>query len=370
MSRRRRTSTFGCVRRLPSGRWRAEYTHDGGRYSGPGTFPTKVAAEDWLAGVRTDIGRGAWSDPSAGKVNLRKYADTWLAHRHDLAERSRELYRWLLDKRILPEFGDRQLAAITPSQVRAWNATLAADHPSTAAKAYRLLSTIMRTAVDDRHLVVSPCKVRGAGRETAAERPVAAVAEVQTLADAMPPHLGLAVLLAAFCSLRKGEVLALRRRHMNPLKGTVRVEKAVVVLAGGRVLEKEPKTTAGRRTVTIPPNLLPMVEQHLAEHTDDHVTAPLFDVSPRRLDIAWRKAREKVGREDLHFHDLRHAGATWLAIAGATTAELMARVGHASPAAALRYQHATRDRDRVLAQALAEMSSPQGRGDRELDNVR
>ncbi len=46
------------------------------------------------------------------------------------------------------------------------------------------------------------------------------------------------------------------------------------------------------------------------------------------------------------------------AAAGATTADLMHRAGHASPNAALRYQHATKDRDRVLAEALAELAKP------------
>jgi integrase len=69
----------------------------------------------------------------------------------------------------------------------------------------------------------------------------------------------------------------------------------------------------------------------------------------------WEAARDSIGRPELHFHDLRHAGATWLAISGATTRELMARVGHASPAAALRYQHATEDRDTALANAFSEM---------------
>jgi hypothetical protein len=48
---------------------------------------------------------------------------------------------------------------------------------------------------------------------------------------------------------------------------------------------------------------------------------------------------------------------TWAAATGATTAELMYRAGHASPAAALRYRHATKDRDRALADALADLSS-------------
>lgn len=40
---------------------------------------------------------------------------------------------------------------------------------------------------------------------------------------------------------------------------------------------------------------------------------------------------------------------------GATTKELMARLGHASPSAAMVYQHATADRDRLIADRLAEM---------------
>jgi len=53
--------------------------------------------------------------------------------------------------------------------------------------------------------------------------------------------------------------------------------------------------------------------------------------------------------DDLHFHDLRHAGATWAAQSGATIKELQDRLGHASSAAAMRYQHLATDRGRVIA---------------------
>jgi hypothetical protein len=69
----------------------------------------------------------------------------------------------------------------------------------------------------------------------------------------------------------------------------------------------------------------------------------------------WNRARLAAGRPDLHFHDLRHTGNTWAAATGASTKELMARMGHSSARAALIYQHATADRDRVIADALAEM---------------
>jgi integrase len=57
-------------------------------------------------------------------------------------------------------------------------------------------------------------------------------------------------------------------------------------------------------------------------------------------------------------HDLRHTGNTWAAATGASTRELMARMGHSTPDAALRYQHATEDRDRVIAEALAGLTKP------------
>jgi integrase len=50
----------------------------------------------------------------------------------------------------------------------------------------------------------------------------------------------------------------------------------------------------------------------------------------------WHEARTKVGRQDLHFHDLRHTSNTLAAATGASTKELMARYGHSSPRAALR----------------------------------
>jgi hypothetical protein len=55
----------------------------------------------------------------------------------------------------------------------------------------------------------------------------------------------------------------------------------------------------------------------------------------------------------LCLHDLRGAGLTWAATQEANARELMARAGHASPAAALRYQHATADRDVAIAAALS-----------------
>jgi integrase len=63
----------------------------------------------------------------------------------------------------------------------------------------------------------------------------------------------------------------------------------------------------------------------------------------------------RTGVEGLRFHDLRHTGNTLAAATGASTNELMSRMGHSSTRAAIIYQHATRERDRVIANKLDEM---------------
>ncbi|WP_289019985.1 hypothetical protein [uncultured Ornithinimicrobium sp.] len=73
------------------------------------------------------------------------------------------------------------------------------------------------------------------------------------------------------------------------------------------------------------------------------------------LNKAWHPAWAAAGRPDLRWHDLRHTGAVFAAQAGATLAELMARLGHSTHKAALRYQHAAADRDARIAEALSAM---------------
>jgi len=69
----------------------------------------------------------------------------------------------------------------------------------------------------------------------------------------------------------------------------------------------------------------------------------------------WRPAIRAAGVAGLRFHDLRHTSATLSIAAGASTRELMARMGHSSSAAALRYQHVLAGRDAAIAAALDEL---------------
>ncbi len=256
------------------------------------------------------------------------------------------------------------MTAITPAAVREWNAKLrTSTGPTQRAHAYSQLRTILNTAVADEVIPANPCRVRGAGRSKRARKiEPATLGELEAIAAAMPARYRLMVLLAAWCALRFGELAELRRSDIDVRGGVVHVRRGVIRGDDGRVV-KGPKSEAGKRDVNIPPHLMPLVHEHLAGHVQRGRDALLFPaaagghMAPSSLYAVYHPAREAAGRPDLRFHDLRHTGAVLAAATGATLAELMARLGHSTVSAAMRYQHAAADRDRAIAEALSGLAT-------------
>jgi hypothetical protein len=177
---------FGNVRQLPSGRYQARYLGPDGRLrSHPETFERKGDAERMLTLIEAQMIRGDWTDPMGARVRLRDYADDWIAQRPGLRPRTVDLYRWLLAKHVTPYIGSLPIGKMTPQVVRQWRAELLSGGVSAtmAAKSYRLLRAVLTTAVeDDKLLPRNPCRIKGAGSERAAERPVLTVTQVLELA--------------------------------------------------------------------------------------------------------------------------------------------------------------------------------------------
>jgi integrase len=370
--------TFGTVRQLPSGRWQARYRDISGRqHSAPATFATKAAGNRWLARAQADMDRGDWLDPSAGTETLGRYAERWVETRlvrgRPLAPRTTELYRWQLKKHILPTLGTTQLRHLEAVTVRTWYGHLSgAEGPGqvTAAKCYRLLRAICHTAMDEGLMLKNPCSIRGAGQEHSRERPMLTVAQVDALAGAVQVRWRALVLLAAWCGLRFGELAALTRADLDIDAGVVHVRASAVTLSRGRRHMGPPKSPAGIRSVAIPPHILTDLRDHLEDFVDrgraDLVFlgpngAPLDNGNFNRM--VWRPACAAAGvPAGTHLHDLRGVSATLAARQGATTRELMRRLGHSTPDMALRYQRAEAERDVAIARAMSEARASAGVG--------
>ena len=362
-ARRRARRTAGSIRRLPSGRYQARVRlDDGDLLPAPETFATKGAADRWLASVIAEQSRGEWIDPRAGEVTLRRFADQWLKGKASLAPKTLELYEYLLSRLILPTLGDVELVDLTPARVRAWRAGLVRagrPGPSTIAKAYRLLSGMMATAVVDNLVARNPCVEKGAGVERAPEMSIATPEQVGLIARAVELRYRALVLTAAYAGCRWGELVGLRRKNLDLVQGTLAVVEQVVELRGGQLLTREPKSLSGRRVVHLPAGLIHELEAHVAQFVGPGADSLVFTSrTGGRLrqsnfrNRQWIPALGVAGIDKLRFHDLRHVAGTLATVSGATIREVQARLGHSSPAAAYRYQHVLDTRDAQIAKQL------------------
>ncbi|RPF21427.1 site-specific integrase [Myceligenerans xiligouense] len=354
--------------------WRARYTGpDTERHERP--FVDKMAGEAWLNAERILIDRGEWTPPkvrdaaerarSQQAITLRDWAERSMVNKA-LRTSTRDRYRRMLNKRILPALGDIPLADLTRMDVTTWYMTLAVtlakeaderrargykgntDGRGALYSAYQVLSSILADAVDHELLDVSPAKVKGGLQYDPLHEPVVLTSEqMWQLTDLLPDYLRAFVPLLATTGLRKGEMRALMCRHLtldDPERAVVQV-RGTVAVPGRNYKIGDPKTKRSRRDIAIPSFVVPILREHIDRFSEPGPGGIVFPaksggvLSVAVIESWWQGAREQVGLADLHVHDLRHTALTWAARSGATLAELMAIAGHSTPEVALRYQH-------------------------------
>jgi integrase len=374
---------------LYRGRYRVRMTHEG-RTHALGMFETLTDARAALEIARGDAARGRFVSPverrraraldeakaEAASLTVSDWAETWLAKLEADPHRSLATvvsYRSVLKNHVLPDLGEIRLVELSKDRVADHLATLA-RRPSGRHPGARVNGVAPNVVIVLRSMINAAVKVQAGGLERfdfpAAPkhrrvRPedergdVVSSEEVRALAEAMPSHLQIAVPLAAWCALRIGELLGLQRRDLeeldDPRRAVLHVRRQWNVKANALT----PPKADSRRSIAVPHALLPALRHHLETYTGVEPTAPVLSgargsrVSQSALDRAWRAAREQAGRPEFRFHNLRHTGLSKYAEQGATLAELLHRGGHTDVTVALRYQHATAERDRALTERLS-----------------
>lgn len=367
---------FGKVRKLPSGRYQASYVGpDGVRYTAPKTFDTAGDAESWLSGPESDMRREVWVSPHE-KAEIRaergrtlaEYAETWIAERTNakgdkLKPRTREEYARLAAG-PLADLGALPLSALTPAKVRTWRtAQMSTGKKTQTSRAYGLLNAICATAVLDGLLGSNPCVGIRGGQSTHTGRKVIPPTdeELDVILDSITPRYRALVVIAAIGGLRFGEATALRAKDVIVGDGVVRINvvRGVVRTSVG-IVPGDTKSDAGVRPVAIFGPDAAIIAEHVREKIGDALLFPAADGEGFLAQSAfwrhWNDARTAAGREDMPFHALRHYAGTRYAQTGATFAETMRRLGHSTPGAAMRYQHAG-NRDDELAARMTRRST-------------
>jgi integrase len=347
---------FGSVRKLPSGRYQASYWHEGQRHVAADTFTAKADALAHLASIETDLRRGAWTDPVAGKVSIKRLAQEWLDANPRKRKSSRVRDESILRMHVLPVLGARTLASVTRHDVQAlvdgW-----ADQatPSTVARQYAVLRAMFTYAEDTARLLRSPCHRIRLPRGHLVERPVLGADELERLAEVLGQDQAPFMWIGAVLGLRWAEAAGLTVDRLDILRRRLTVDRQ---LARGGALEA-PKSAGGVRTFACPTWLLAELTALLVRRNltaaDGHALvfvspdgAPLHYTNWRRR--VWVPACAQAGLAGLRFHDLRSLAATALVAVGTDVKTAQTRLGHSSSRMTLDiYARATTAADQTAA---------------------
>ncbi|UXE05454.1 tyrosine integrase [Mycobacterium phage Duplo] len=370
MAARRRG--WGSLRTQRSGRVQASYVSpvDGQRYFGPRNYDNRMDAEAWLASEKRLIDNEEWTPPAerekkaaASAITVEEYTKKWIAER-DLAGGTKDLYSTHARKRIYPVLGDTPVAEMTPALVRAWWAGMGKQYPTARRHAYNVLRAVMNTAVEDKLVSENPCRIE---QKAPAERDVEALTpeELDVVAGEVFEHYRVAVYILAWTSLRFGELIEIRRKDIVDDGETMKLRvRRGAARVGEKIVVGNTKTVRSKRPVTVPPHVAAMIREHMADRTKMNKGPEALLVTTTRgqrlsksaFTRSLKKGYAKIGRPDLRIHDLRAVGATLAAQAGATTKELMVRLGHTTPRMAMKYQMASAARDEEIARRMSELA--------------
>jgi len=372
-----------------NGRWQARYRGPDGKER-TRRFDRKVDAESWLDTNGADISRGQWVDPKGGKTTFAEWADTWKATTAGLRPSTRARDIGYIDRYLLPTFGPVALSSIDYAMVATWLATMTSTGPkswwdekeqpsrnrrpvapATAVKASQILGKIMGTAVTAKKTHSNPVDEVSLPTIEREEMRFLTPVEVDRLAGAIESRYRALILVSAYGGLRIGEMAGLRRGRIDVLRARVDVVETCVEV-GGLLHFGQPKTKAGRRSVTLPRSVASVLDDHLATFTDANPDALVFSApegGPLRLATwcrrFWAPAVDSAGLAPLRPHDLRHtAVALWIAT-GANPLEVSRRAGHTSTSFTQdRYGHLFPEADGAVADRLEALIStvPQASG--------
>lgn len=355
---------FGSIRKLPSGRWQARYRSPAGAtVNAPRTFTTKTDASRWLATTETDILRGAYIDPRAGRTTVEAWANEWLGSKPRKRRSSRARDRSTLDRWVVPVLGAARVKDVTRAEIRklvdAMNETLA---PATVHRNMGTVAALFNAAVDAD--IISRSPVRGVELPAVEEtfRPLLTVDEIGRLADAMEDRYRALVLVGTVVGLRWGEAVGLRICDVDFDRGRLTVHQAVSEV-GGRLAIEQPKTSRSRRSMTIPTFLLEEIAEHVRRFRPDAGGDELLFLGPQggvlRRNFKSRKLDKAVAAAGLDprltFHGLRHIADSLMVATGEHAVTMAARLGHSPKLSVGLYGHAPEDVDRAAAERIGQL---------------
>ena len=302
---------------------------------GPVSTMTVEEARRACHGRRARPGAGKPAGPVQAVPLFREFVEGewWAAHFERCKPATRKTYRWLLDARLLPAFGQKQLDRITPAEVRrrfdVWSRTA----PGNANSALKLLRQIFNFAVARGHLDTNPARDVRPNRRSRMTRFLSSeeIARLHRTLDGCSGEDSKAqadiIRLLLLTGCRRNEIVRLRWSEVRDdtlllALSKTGPRKVPLNMRARRILERQPR---GESPFVFP--------------------SPLDPSRPHGQNLGlWYRIRRKAGIEDVRLHDLRHTHASHAVMNGVPVPVVSRLLGHSNTRMTLRYAHLA-DRD-------------------------
>lgn len=315
-----------------------------------------------VAAMRTDLRRGSYAD-DAGRT-FREYAETWLkAKAQTTAPRTYKKYEDTVLKKCAPLHSLR-LRSIERPDVMAL-ITAETGHPDNQRMIRMVCRALFEQAVDDGLVYKNPAARITIAKHRPQEKRALTDAEKEALRSCdftEKERLFLSVLYST--GLRRGEALGLRWADFDWKARTVHVQRSID-FTSGRPVEKETKSVAGDRSVSVPAPLCATLRAYMKKYPSMLVFpaqngSAMSEATFRRF---WARIYTKIvsytGHEEdvkLTPHIFRHNYASELYARGVDVKTAQYLLGHASLTVTLGiYTHLAEASKRTAAEAVADM---------------
>jgi integrase len=341
-TRPRKTSTRdGLFQR--AGWWWVDYYDADGRRHRKKAAPDYTTAKIVYRDIMTGIAKGEVLGVREEGIRFRDFADKryWPTVKPSLSTEEQVRARGILDRQLLPRFGDRKLSQLRREELERWQAerrgTVAA---ATANKELSRLGHLLNRAVDWGYLKATP--VRGIRKAQEAPGRVRYLSPEEydrllngaditvrssdgrawTTRRTPNAALRLYMLAALHTGARRGELVRLQWADVDLRARTLTFRRT----KNGDA-RSVPLTATLRETLTALPRPL-------------SPTAPVLPVrEPQVVSRAFARLVDVLEIPHLRFHDLRHHAGSVLTMAGVPQRTIMEILGHRDPRMTVRYQH-------------------------------